>query len=234
MSLSGWPHPVWMTSPPQQQNPSSTALTPNPVLSAPPPSAQPPSAQSPSQLKNYFLSLPPEILEQIALETYAADCISLWLTHPILYNLFRPENNFFWFKTTLRQYALHYGPPPKLSSTSSDPTEPYVSIPPEVMASPLWQALWQLNILRSLNESRAIKNKEHLFKYDHKYEYFTRIKIFIQGNRGCQVCCIGIPSESKFYASFNRRLCNYCFDDMTISMFFISSLSYLSHTLTRR
>ncbi|KAF8463143.1 hypothetical protein BDZ91DRAFT_796641 [Kalaharituber pfeilii] len=171
----------------------------------------------PQPRRAHFLLLPAEILEQIALETHAADAISLWLTHPKLHHLFRPQNNLFWFKTTLRNYALHYGPTLDKNGASPSGSSQSDNSFQDHLNSPTLQALWQMNILRGLPEMRATKSKEHLIKYDPNFDYFARIKFAIQGKRACQICCVGLLSESKFYNAFNRRLCHPCFEDMTIN-----------------
>lgn len=72
---------------------------------------------------------------------------------------------------------------------------------------------------RSADSARgSSKLKEQLYKYDPNFKYYDRIQTTIKEKRGCQVCCVGSLSESKYFGSISRRLCTFCFDDMTISM----------------
>ncbi|KAF8420523.1 hypothetical protein EV426DRAFT_706293 [Tirmania nivea] len=169
-----------------------------------------------SRTSTSFLDLPPEILTQIANETHAADAYNLRLVHPQLYHLFGPENNLFWFKTTYKDYIVHYGPPPKPTPSESEVAD---SVPPELSQLPFWDTLWRLNLLnRSADSVRgSSKHKEQLYKYDANFKYFERIQSNLKEKRGCQVCCVGSFTESKYFGSIKMRLCTFCFDDMTIN-----------------
>ncbi|KAF8455885.1 hypothetical protein BGX38DRAFT_1266770 [Terfezia claveryi] len=163
-----------------------------------------------------FLDLPPEILTQISNETHAVDAYNLRLVHPQLYHLFGPENNLFWFKTTFKDYVVHYGPPPKPTPSDSETPDP---VPLELSQLPFWDTLWRLNLLnRNADSVRgSSKHKEQLYKYDAAFKYFERIQSTLKEKRGCQVCCVGSYTESKYFGSIKRLLCTFCFDDMTIN-----------------
>ena len=176
-----------------------------------------------SSQRNTFLSLPPEILFQIAGEIHAADVCNLRLAHPRLYHLFSADNNFFWFKTTFRDYLQHYGPPPKTSSSDSSSPSALSSL------ADFTQSPFHLDVLRRFHLPRGYgdssrtsnKTKEQLYKYDANFDYYARIRAAIndrQGRQGCQVCCVGTTGESKYFAAINKSLCQLCFDDLTISM----------------
>lgn len=169
------------------------------------------------------MSLPPEILVQIAGEVHAADVCKLRLVHPRLYHLFSADNNFFWFKTTLMDYLQHYGPPPKSPSSDSSPPSAPSSLTSDFAQSPFLDALRRFHLPRGYGDSSRTsnKNKELLYKYDSNFDYFARIRATIkdkQGRQGCQICCVGTTGESKYFAAVNKSLCQLCFDDLTISM----------------
>ena len=189
-----------------QQSPAPRSLS-QPVAEEPSPSPL-------GRASTDFLDLPLEILTQIANETHAVDAYNLRLVHPQLYHLFQPENNLFWFKATFKDYVVHYGPPPKPTPSNSETPDP---VPPELSQLPIpWDTIWQLN--RHADSVRgSSKHTEQLYKYDANFKYFERIQSILKGKRGCQVCCVGSYQESKPFGNIKRRLCTFCFDDMTIS-----------------
>jgi len=197
--------------------PQETFIQQSPAPRSPSlPVAEGPSLSPSSRTSTGLLDLPPEILTQIANETHAIDAYYLRQVHSQLYHLFAPENNLFWFKATFKDYVVHYGPPPKPAPVDSETPDP---VPPELSQMPFWDTLWRLNLLnRNADSVRgSSKHKEQLYKYDASFKYYERIHSTLKEKRGCQVCCVGSYTESKYFGNIKRRLCTLCFEDMTIS-----------------
>ncbi|KAI5787660.1 hypothetical protein DFH27DRAFT_528096 [Peziza echinospora] len=169
---------------------------------------QPPSPMRP---KSGLLSLPAEILEQIALEASPIDTIRLAVVHRSLAALFCPDNNLFWFKATSRSYAKHFQ---TWMLPQSDSTTP---LPYTERAELAWLSLMS-GLRRPYHDPhRSVKNNQHFFKYDSDHKYFEGIKSIYRQLRGCQVCCIGPLPDCKLYKEFKKKLCHICFDELTIN-----------------